>query len=87
VRLITSMEVIDWPPRKLAFGDDSLADLAQSINGQRRRSSKAAIWRRIMSSMQRVQQVLAGGLHAGIQSLGNPQHAGQQQNHRQAKAK
>jgi hypothetical protein len=33
VQLITSMEVIDWPTRKLAFGDDSLADLAQSIKG------------------------------------------------------
>jgi len=26
-------EPIDWPPRKLAFGDDSLAELAQSIKG------------------------------------------------------
>ncbi|HZD69827.1 MAG TPA: hypothetical protein VFA45_13250 [Actinomycetes bacterium] len=26
-------ESIDWPPQKLAFGDDSLAELAQSIEG------------------------------------------------------
>jgi hypothetical protein len=26
-------ESIDWPPRKLAFGDDSLTELAQSITG------------------------------------------------------
>jgi hypothetical protein len=26
-------EPIDWPPRKLAFGDDSLAELAESIEG------------------------------------------------------
>ena len=26
-------EPIDWPPRKLAFGDESLAELAQSIKG------------------------------------------------------
>jgi hypothetical protein len=24
---------IDWPPNRLAFGDDSLAELAQSIKG------------------------------------------------------
>jgi hypothetical protein len=33
VRLIASMEVIDWPPRKPTFGDDSPAGLAQGING------------------------------------------------------
>jgi hypothetical protein len=26
-------EPIDWPPRKLAFGDHSLTELAQSIKG------------------------------------------------------
>jgi hypothetical protein len=26
-------EPIDWPPQKLAFGDESLAELAQSIKG------------------------------------------------------
>jgi hypothetical protein len=33
VRLITSMGVIDWPSRRLAFGDDPPAGLAQGTKG------------------------------------------------------
>jgi 5-formyltetrahydrofolate cyclo-ligase family len=34
VRLITLMEVIDWPSRRLAFGHDWPVGLAQSIKGR-----------------------------------------------------
>ena len=50
MRLITSMEVIDWPPRKLAFGDDSPDELAQTIKGVAGTGpARLSIWRRIMS--------------------------------------